>query len=484
MFPRIFSLNNVSLLVSLVLLAGCGSSSSDSNINDVQSVQAVDGYIVGGQSMCDDEPSGATSQGGLFVCPGESILASVRGGMDVGFDDSRTDGGLPFIGEMVGPTELGFVTPLSTLAVGLSTQNGVFNPEIWDSSVQVLSDTFGEPDLDLSEDPTIELTLVRLNAMVHQVISSFATSTDDYVVVTMSFIDVIRASSSANQSLPLDGNIGITMNAINTQLMTDAPELVKSDAELNNDIQNLIAASAAFQQAQTPESVSSAVIDSEINRSAITIDRNNAVLGFYDYYSGNFTEVAVSSFENSNQFNGRYETYIDYFDYLLINHDALVIEENIDRKRISIALNIQATDEGDTRSLTVVSSDVYLSAEQGDSSSITIDVEAGGLFNANSTSSTGVVTDTTIELETTDTFTSREGEVSVNTRSIRRELVELGFEDIFEYPGNFEVTVVISGVTVNEYDNGEESLAQQFTVEAGNLAVTGSGFQGFISYRN
>ena len=72
--------------------------------------QAIDGYIVGGTVFCDGIENGATQEMGLLSCDDGTTLVKVSGGNDVGFNDDPADD-KPFVGQLLAPADLGYVTP-------------------------------------------------------------------------------------------------------------------------------------------------------------------------------------------------------------------------------------------------------------------------------------------------------------------------------------------------------------------------------------
>jgi len=122
---------------SLFLLYGC--SSSDRSVD--QQAQAIDGYVVNAEVSCDDVvQTETTGLGGSFSCPAGTELYTIRGGIDVGFDELEDQDGEVFLGEMKGTSELDYVTPMTTVLVSLATDSsGEYNPARFDTAVETLS---------------------------------------------------------------------------------------------------------------------------------------------------------------------------------------------------------------------------------------------------------------------------------------------------------------------------------------------------------
>ena len=77
--------------------SGCGNSSSAVENRNLTSgtSQAIDGFIVNGAVYCDGERNGRTEAAGRFECPASTNVLQIRGGSDVGFDETATSGGIP-----------------------------------------------------------------------------------------------------------------------------------------------------------------------------------------------------------------------------------------------------------------------------------------------------------------------------------------------------------------------------------------------------
>ena len=140
----------LSAVAVAVSLAACDGSSSSSS-SALQS-QAIDGYIVGGTVMCDGDESGATGAMGRLTCADGTVLVKVRGGNDVGFNDDPSDD-KPFVGQLLAPADLGYVTPLSTVAVEMSGGEDGFDASSFGGSVMTLGEVLGFDGLDLGADP-------------------------------------------------------------------------------------------------------------------------------------------------------------------------------------------------------------------------------------------------------------------------------------------------------------------------------------------
>jgi len=470
---------------SLSIITGCDSSSGGVDaVATTLSSKAIDGYIVGAQVYCDSTAHGSTQSAGTLDCPEKTILARISGGSDVGFDQTATTGGTPFVGELQAPADLGYVTPLSTLAVHLSSTDAGYNAARWNNSVAMLAQSLGQSELDLSADAASVMQLVRLNAQLHQIFTSFSVSKLDYAITAKSFSKVIEQHANAGTPLPVAASIDYTLQALNDQLFIDEPRLYKSEAELQQLINNVAKVNASIQQSLTPELIAATAAKNGIQDPAITINRSDVLMSLESYWQEG-QQVSLENFESDKQSFGRYLTRVpQYLDILRINQNAFEINDDLKQQKVSIAISIRATDADDQRSLSLISNDVYISATAGDSSSLSIDLPENGLLHASGTSYSGVSTQTTVKLKQSNTFQSQSGNISVNTFSARSELSSIGIEDIFNQSGNFEITIAINGIKINESLDKTITTARQYEVSSGNHVVTGSGFRGYVYYED
>jgi len=469
------------LFISLsALLSSCNSGSSGGDAPLPLASRAIDGYLVGSQVFCDDVANGGTTNGATKV-------VRVRGGSDVGFDETADTGGTPFIGELSAPANLGFVTPLSSLAMHLSTNDQGYDASLWDQSVETLTTGLGQSSLDLSADAASVMQLIRLNAQIHQVVNSFTANADDYVIVSSVFAHYLEQQSASGQSVSLDDGVDQTVTALNEQLLIDEPRLHLSPDELQRTIDNISSINIAIAQSLTPEPITNAVAGGSSIGAVAAFDRQKTLLTFLteNYWSGsvNVEPISIEDFESAHQVEGQYKSTITGNPNLFrFNRDALVFKTELENQRISMAISIKATDPGDTRSLSLVSHDLYISNTASDWGDIQIDFKDDSLLHASGISSNGVETTTSVTMKENRTFYTDGNYVGIHTYTARQRLRDLGFQDIFYQSGNFEVTLIIGGLQVNEINDGVETIARSYTVEAGDQILTGSGFQGFISY--
>jgi hypothetical protein len=474
---------SVNLLLACSLSA-CMSDSGSSSTEQVR-LQAVDGYIVGAQVYCDEVASGSTKAGGEFYCPASTSLATVRGGFDVGFNETATENGIPFVGELRGPAHLGYVTPLSTVAVLMSSDESGYNPNLWSESVESLASVLNQSSLDLSADAASTLQLIKLNASIHQMVNGFAGNIDEYRGVSESLAALLNERAVNGQSLPLSFDVESSMIALNEQLLVHRPNLYLQSAEISAIATTVQATNNQIDQSKSPQEVATAAkqaSSAELNGS-LTLDRRSTLISLGDYWYGDFQTVSIDDFEDPTRVNGVHHTHFNrYLGYIRINQRSIGVDADLVDAKVSLAMSIRSTSLGDSRAFNLLSHDVYLSARKGDSSSLSLEFPEDALVYASGVSQHGVYTETSIELDKEKIFSSTGGLIDVSIWQARDELAKLGYDDIMAFSGDYEVTFVIGGLKIIEIDKQDRSFAKQYTVEAGNQAVSGSGFKGYISY--
>lgn len=481
-----FSNSLLAVAVASTLLSACGSDSPEPDIT----AQAIDGYIVGADVFCDGVAHGKTGAAGRLSCPPDTQMITVRGGADVGFDENATTGDILFVGELSAPADLGFVTPLSTLAVEMSTDEEGFDPSRWTQSVNDLASTLSQSSLDLSADASEVIQLIKLNAQVNQLISAYASTESEFRLVTKEVAGLMQQRARLGAVTDLQDGLANTMASLNGRLLVKAPGLAQSQSKLDVNVIAVQSTNKAIAEGGSPELVAMAAVGSIVERAAVTIDREVSSLQFYyrsGVFSGEFgnqgyTPISVDDFENPVTSAGSYTTVVDeYINGIAYNNRALQFNQSFDNAKVSMAFEIKALDAGDKRSLSFSTSDVFLTADMNDASSLVLSLPSDAKFRAHGVNSDGSTTTTEILVDEAATFSSQSGLIDVSFGEVNGKLKAIGFRDIFESSGNFQVTLVISGLHFNERTGSSIVPAQYYTIGNGATRITGAGFQGFIT---
>ena len=467
--------------ITLALLVGACGGSDGGGTPDVLTAQAVDGYIVGAQVYCDDVKSGGTTAAGRFSCLVGTDLFRIAGGADVGFDETKTEGGTPFVGELKGPGTLAFVTPLSTIAVEMATaEDGSFDASLFDRSVASLAAALGQSDLDLDADPAATTQLRQLNAQINQVLAAFAATDEDYVSVGRVFARMVSEAAASGASLSLTDGVGELIGGINTRLMALAPDLVKNNADLGQTISRVQASNLEIAGSDRPDQVpgtGTAVPFAPV----LTIERDETLVTLQGAES---SSVSLASFEDDDidGAGGAYSTVIsDYTDYVSIGDDAFDVDRRLDGKPVSLGFRLDATGD-DRRDIAVTTSEARLSTDPVDDGMI-LTLPAGSALSIRSTDAAGTMTDSVIRLGGEHVFSSRNGGIEISFWRIDERLEDEGFGDIVATGGDYRLTAVIGGVKIGESENRVVTPATQRRVETDGEVVTGSGFEGYVTFR-
>lgn len=471
-------------MVALVVLSACGSSSS--NRTEVPQVsQAIDGYIVGGSVFCDGEDAGQTTAGGFLTCPEGTEIATVRGGMDVGFDDSATSSDNLFIGELNAPGDLGYVTPLSTIAVQMASASGEYDPDLWESSVADLGSVLGSTTLDLSADASKDMGLIRLNAQLQQVMSAFVRSDADYSSAIAALSNVVVARAATGATVDLQGDVAATITTINAALLNSASPLALTATEIDTVASSIQEANIAIAMASSPSLAAAVSVGNSVDNTGVIIDRRDEAVELHSVVNSQSvtTGVSIDDFEDSSLAGGVYLTQVGKgLQAVSYDNGVLQFSEDLDDLEVTMGFELKPTLSGDTRSLSFYSDEVMLNAMEGDSDSLVITLPDGAVFKAMGTDSLGTVTTAEVSIEGEGTFSNSAGRFSVNYSDVLSKLESIGFEDIFSSAGNYEMTLVIGGIALMEKSGSSVVPAERYSITVGARNVNGSGFKGYLSY--
>ena len=468
--------------LTLLLIGACGSDSPEPDIV----AQAIDGYIVDATVFCDGVEHGRTGAAGRLTCPSDTRMITVQGGADVGFDRHATSGDILFVGELSAPAHLGYVTPLSTLAVVMSSDSEGYDESKWAQSVSDLAATLSQSSLDLSADAAEVIQLIKLNAQINQLIVAYSETADDYREVTEEVAGLMKQRAQLGAITDLQDGLANTMAAVNGRLQVKGSALAQSESELDVSVLEVQAANSAIAGGETAELVAMAATGSIIDQAAVTIDRGAESVGFTypSYWDEAYIGGAVSleEFENPVISSGTYRTVVNR-SITGVQYDNRVLQFNksFTDARVSMAFEIKSLDFGDRRSLSFSTSDVSLSAMVNDASSLVLTMPENATFRAHGTDRDGSTTTTEIRVDEAATFSSSGGSINVGFADVNQKLKSLGFRDILETEGNFQMTMVISGLHINERLGTSVTSAKHYTIGTGATRITGTGFQGYVT---
>ncbi len=473
------------LAATLSLISGCGSSSSGSSSSDTINAQAIDGFIVGATVFCDDIENGGTTVGGRLVCPEKTQVIRVRGGTDVGFDEFASTGATPFTGELVAPSSLKYVTPLSSVAVAMTSTSGSFEASEFDASVNMLATSLGLSSLDLNADASKTLQIIKLNAQINEIISGFAASADDYVRVTKEFSNLTRSNAEAQAVTNLTSGVGETLIDLNTRLTNSYPELELEQAELDSLISDLQLINMDIESATEIDDVSLAAATDPTEDSALSLDRSKAPVQFYDYWSGSSDKYTLKHFEVDTLLNDRYFTTINSrYTSVHFGANAFTVNKSMSDTQIGIGFEFVSTTPGDYRKLSVTTTGALLSMVEGFPESMQIKFPENTVFHAKYIERDNTASTAAFNVSSDKIFRSSNWGFGVDLHQLGSVLSDRGHTDITRSEGNYKLTLVINGIKINVIDEHDEFRAKTYSVDSGSGVVTGSGFQGYVTILN
>lgn len=484
-------------LTALVLLQACDSSSSsneDTSAPSLLTARAVDGYLVGANVYCDEIAVGGTSAGGLLSCPEDTTLVRVAGGSDVGFDLDATSGGEAFAGELVSPMHTGWVTPLSTIAVALSSEDGVFQPERFESGTDVLARSLGQSDLDLSAPADSLVQLIRMNAQIHQILSVFAVDADDYRVAVQALATVLQDRESAGLVASLGDDAGDLIREMNQELERESSDLALDEISLEQQVLGVTAINQTIEGQSDRDEIAETANTSLLAAASLTLnrDRVNVRVGFglqsCSVFAGDCPsfslatrDVSLEDFESSETTNGYYRTLLSaFFSTLTFDQRILTVNRDLDDVRISLGVEVVSTDPGDLRTLAFVTDQARLSAQQNDVGTLEWTIPSDAVIHARTRTTDGANTQVSMVLDG-GASGGIDGQSTLDIESIRRGMTDRGLSDVLRGEGNYEVTVSIGGVRINAREGSEVVETDTFVIEAGDLRVAGPGLRGYVS---
>lgn len=470
----------VVLGAGLLVLNGCSSSSSSSPA-DLQA-QAVDGYIVNASVNCDNQENGTTGLAGAFTCPPGTLLYTITGGIDVGFDEFEDENGVLFLGQLSAPSTLSYVTPTSTLIVELARdEDGEYDATQFEDALETLETALGM-EIDPAADATTDLDTVKRNAQLQNVINSFVDSTDDYNTVISAFTNTLVTAVNSTQTIDLVSGVDELLTGVNNELINLDQNVAKDPNEISTLAANIAATNFEINRAEGTTGVTQAAKQPASSGQVMTINRNavDVILGS----SGNLsTRFGISAFESDSvNSEGHYlVTASSQIDSIGFDRAALSIDSTVTGQAIELGFELNATGAGDNRKLSVATN-AELSMTEGDNASIQVRVPQGTIMNVTAFDSDGTRTDASFTVSNQTTFSSDSGFVSIDLEDIEERLADNDITGFLDRSGNYEVTMVVGGVRVAETVENVKVLLSPYTVVTDGMTVNGTGFRGYATF--
>ena len=471
----------------IALAAGCSSSNSGSSDSNIYQ-QAIDGYIVGAEVVCDGTATGKTTgAAGRYACPEGSILAVISGGSDVGFDENKTSGGVAFTGVLSGPTSAAYVTPISTLAVELAKDaDGNYDPAKLADALETVKKALGLTSLDLDTNPASDITMAKVNAQVHQIVGSLASTNEDYKKVMASFAEVVKTKAQAGAVVKLSGDLSETLSALNEAVGRTAPGAKVKPSDLNDIIKTVQDTNNGIQNATDPQDAANKAGMATNARKdfVIAIDKYKGPVIFSDAGGNTFTYTTIQ-YETDTKTNGKYTAQLTRgIKRISYDPSAIRVGKTVSDVPVSVGIEIKSMD--DNRILSVIGTGLKLSATKGDPTSIKFTVPAGSYWSFHGVTGTGKQVDTAKLKNDTRIFDASNNGININFDKISEAITNRGYPDLTKSEGNFKVTLIINGIRVNRI-SGDEPNRNIFPAFPYDVTVDeyhtlrGPGFQGYVT---
>ncbi len=470
--------------LSALAATGCGNSSNsiENHNQTLGASQAIDGFIVNGAVFCDGERNGRTQAAGRFDCPASTAVAQIRGGMDVGFDEAAVTGGIPFSGELKAPGGAPYVTPLSTLATNMATTAGTFDATQYDGAVADLAESLDLTGLDLDTSPVVDVAMAKANAKINQLIINFADSTDEYSIVSEQLAIAIKAAVP----LSLTADASTIVSTLNERLVFAAPELSVEPAEQAAIAEAFGDVVAAIDQSVSAKQVGD-IVEQENGGApyVFTIDRSAPLVRFGDPADDSIKFFSLAEFESSSQGLFGY-TVVNGAQSKVVEFDtsAFDVTQSVTNADVDLAIEFTSTDANDERHISIIMYGASLSMTEGSSDSVKISVPSNTLLFAQAMDEAGVVTNITT-LAGDDYFaTNANGNFSFAFSSLNQELNDRGYYNFTQESGNYEVTMVISGLGFGIKDSPTAmSDPGIYSISTATRTVSGNGLNGYFTTR-
>ncbi|MCB1755687.1 MAG: hypothetical protein KDJ38_09205 [Gammaproteobacteria bacterium] len=469
------------LACALIIGSGCNSSSNKDEPVSFEH-QAIDGYIAGASVYCDEQASGSTGAAGRFGCPEGTSMMRIVGGTDVGFDETKTAGEYGFIGQLKAPGQLDYATPLSTVAVAITELNNTDGMTFTEAE-GVISQALGLSNLDIDADASRVMQLIKLNSQIHTIINSFSSTTDHYIVATKALASVIEENAIYGHVINFSSGVEDVVAALNEKLKLMGPELAVDDESLATLTEIIKANNVAYEEAVSrDEIVEMAAAYSDMQSAAIEFERNRTTLSFDGLYTSpvNYT---LDQFENDQIGSyGYYSTLVDSNHVKIrFNTKSMTIYETVEKARVGLGFSFEGTDAGDVRRVSVTTNDALISMKEGNPESLSIEFPEDAVFHYSSTNKYGIITEATLRVEDGRVFDAEDGKIGINIQQLRNALEKHDLDNFVYQTGNFKLTLAINGIKIRSTDDGQQFVADTYTVKTKNASVTGNGFQGYIS---
>ena len=451
---------------SVAALNGCNSSSKkssdtpDEETPTVLSGNAIDGYIVGGNVFCDDVANGVTAAKGAYTCPDGTVLAMVKGGVDVGFSTETSSGEqTDFGGVLKGPATGKFITPLSTLAVLLASDaNGNFDPTKLDAAKSTLAASLGLDSINLDTDPAENIEIARLNTQVSVIVSSFASTPDEYSTAMSALAEILNDSFLNQETFDISGedavNFELKLKELNTKLGTKDETMARTTEVIDEFVENLHTGVQTIEKTEDHHNFIKEVANLPLSSYAFGIYKATPSVEITERDGTSYTYHMKNYITPDKNNDGKHQIVLNNcVSEVALQKEALTVQKTLTDVPVDVGIRIES--ENDSREISVIGRGASVSLTAGDSSSINVKVPDGMIWNANGTAANGTKVYTQLAKTGDRIFSSGNYGIKIDFDAISARLgkVDPNFDkddylDLTKHTGDFKITFVIDGIKV------------------------------------
>jgi hypothetical protein len=487
-----------SILYSLTLVIGCiitgacssGSSSDTASTEPAPELavtgQAVDGYIVGGRTFCDEVEKEVTKAAGRYSCPNGTKIVKVFEGVDVGYDEAATTSDVAYNGTLIGPTSFNYITPVTTLVTELAGGEENYDSSKLNASISQIKSVLNIKSLNLNNSPAADIEMARLNAQLHRIVGTFSVSRDEYEKVNGSLADLIEEKAQSSETIDINGSDESKF----TQTLLDLIQKVKekhSDIEFINDdnidIEAVIDANLNdVKEIQETNNSSDLKRKPTFRNHALAFSTKHGIVMFTGQDDETFS-YSVKEFEKKKKNNqGEHHVVLSRsMKRISLDKSMIRVEKTLINTTVDFAFSLAA--ENDPRELNVIAKDIKVSMVEGDSSSIEVTIPDGTVWQVQGVSKDGTSTQVDIEKDGDRIFSSSKDGINLDFDYVADQLQKKGHPDLTKETGNFRVTCVISGIEVARLSGSKKKQARIYVVRTDDSLLRGRGLRGFVTLK-
>jgi hypothetical protein len=483
-------LYSLTLAISCTIIGACSSGSSSDTASTEPAPelavtgQAVDGYIVGGRTFCDEVEKEVTKAAGRYSCPKGTKIVKVFGGVDVGYDEAATTSDVAYNGTLIGPASFKNITPVTTLATELAGGEENYDSAKLNAAISKIKNVLNIKSLNLNNNPAADIEMARLNAQLHRIVGTLSASKDEYEKVNSSLADLIEEKAQSSETIDINGSDESKF----TQTLQDLIQIVKeqhSDIEFINDVNTDTVIDAILndvKEIQKANNPSDLKPKPTFRDHALAFSTEQGIVRFTGQDDETFS-YSVKEFEDKKKNNqGEHIAVLSRsIKRISLDKSMIQVEKALTNATVDFAFSLAA--ENDPRALNVIAKDIKVSMVEGDSGSIDVTIPDGTIWQVQGISKDGTSTQVDVEKDGDRIFSSSEDGINLDFDYVSEQLQKKGHPDLTQETGNFRVTCVISGIEVARLSGSKKKQAGIYIVRTDDSLLRGRGLSGFVTMK-